>query len=318
LFFIIFLQVTVNLFSKYNIEEITIKEIGKKVVNINKQTFLAPYYKLPYKSNIKIKLNFNNQRKTGKKIVKRNLEGNFFIKKYNNDILLFEKLNLNTYVLGVLNSETSDINTIPTEALKAFYLVIKNYSLTHLKRHKNINADFCDIAHCQLYYGKFLSPDFISPDFIKENIYYKESLAITPYSSSCGEYTCNSKIIWNKEYPYLKGKKLNTVLDKWQYKISKKELNMIIGENSVKKLILEKGCIKGGENFRRKINQKLGWNKVKSNVFTIKENKNYYTIKGSGFGHNVGFCIKEAILLAKRGMNYKEILKYFFNGVKIR
>ncbi len=332
-FIVIFLQVTVNLFSKYNIENIAITESGKKVVNINKKNLLAPYYKLPRVSSVKIFVNFKNKRYSGKKNIKRKLNGSFFIRKINDKLFLFQKLELNDYVLGVLNSEIEDIDKIPLEALKAFYLIIKNYSLTHLKRHKKIGADFCDIAHCQLYYiskkhnsckhGNSRSEYRNSPlrherGLFHKKIYYHNTLAITPYSSSCGKYTCDSETIWNKAYPYLKGKKLNSVLDKWQYKLSKKDLIRIVGKNAINKLILKNGCVKNGENFRRKINQNLGWNKIKSNVFTIKEFKTYYLIKGSGFGHNVGFCIKEAILLANQRMNYKEIIKYFFKNVEIR
>lgn len=330
MYFIVFLQVIVNLFSKYNIEQITISEPSKKIVNISKKTLLTPYYKLPNVSNIKVFVTFKNKRKQGNKIIKKNLLGNFFIKKINNKLYLFQKLKLNDYVLGVLNSEIDDISKIPIEALKAFYLVIKNYSLTHLKRHKKINADFCDIAHCQLYYvnkkHNYLKPGNTNIKHIysqlqglfHKKIYYHNSLAITPYSSSCGKYSCSSEIIWNKAYPYLKGKKLDSSLDKWQYKLSKKDLIRIVGKNSINKLIVKDGCVKNGENFRRKINQSLGWNKIKSNVFTIKKYKTYYLIKGSGFGHNVGFCIKEAILLANQGLNYKEIIKYFFKDVEVK
>ena len=125
-FFIIFLQITINLFSKYNIENIKIKEAGKKVVNISKKSLLTPYYKLPETSDVIISVTFKNKRNSGSKIIKRKLNGNFFIRKLNNKLLLFQKLELNDYVFSVLNSEIDNINQLPPEALKAFYLVIKN------------------------------------------------------------------------------------------------------------------------------------------------------------------------------------------------
>jgi stage II sporulation protein D len=310
LFFIIFLQVVVNLFSKYNIQEITIKIPSKKEVNINKNSTITPYYKLP--NNSKIIINKN-------KI--KSVKGNIFIKKLNNKFIIFQKIEINEYVLSVLNSEIDKVEEMPIEALKAFYLVIKNYTLTHLRRHKKINVDFCDNAHCQLYYGNVTPQSSIKENLeslFEKKIYYKNKLTITPYSSSCGQYTCNSETIWNKAYPYLKGIKLNTNFDKWTYKISKKDLIRIAGINSINKLIIKNGCVLNGENFRRKINLEFGWNKIKSNVFTTKQYKNYYLISGSGFGHNFGFCIKEAIYLANQGMNYKQILKYFFKDIEIR
>jgi len=324
LYFLIFLQiVTVHLFSKHEIKDLKIIKNGKPQIIKNGN------YSLPDNSKITI----NNK-------VTRFFTGEIIVEKKKNKYLIFQRLELNDYVFGVLSSELDEM--IPIEALKAFYLVVKNYSITNFKRHKKLRADFCDIAHCQLYYGNSGFKNKIKSlltELKSKKIFYKNKLAFTPYSSSCGNQICSSKTIWNKNIAYLKAKKLKTKFDKWSFKLDLHDLHEIIGINSINNIFYENSCVFridgikintltgldehkkisiSGENFRRKINQKLGWNKIKSNVFSIKKYKNYYLIKGSGFGHNVGFCIKEAIYLAKKGMSYIEILDYFFEGIELR
>ena len=42
-----------------------------------------------------------------------------------------------------------------------------------------------------------------------------------------------------------------------------------------------------------------------------------YVISGSGWGHNVGMSQFGAKAMAEQGMNYKEILEFYFTGVTI-
>ena len=73
-----------------------------------------------------------------------------------------------------------------------------------------------------------------------------------------------------------------------------------------------------GENFRRLIAKKYGWGKLKSNQFTLTENKSDYIFSGFGFGNGIGFCIEESDDLAKKKLNYKEIINFFFDNLQIK
>jgi len=48
-----------------------------------------------------------------------------------------------------------------------------------------------------------------------------------------------------------------------------------------------------------------------------KGDKTIWIFNGSGWGHGVGMCQFGALTLAKRGFNYKQILKKYFTGVSI-
>lgn len=66
--------------------------------------------------------------------------------------------------------------------------------------------------------------------------------------------------------------------------------------------------------FMRKsdLRKKLGREKMPSNFFHIEDRGDQYTVRGKGYGHGVGMCQFGAYELAKRGYNYKQILKHYF------
>lgn len=51
---------------------------------------------------------------------------------------------------------------------------------------------------------------------------------------------------------------------------------------------------------------------MKSSTFSISKIGRFVTFKGSGFGHQLGFCQWGAYGLAKRGWNYRKILKFYY------
>ncbi len=61
----------------------------------------------------------------------------------------------------------------------------------------------------------------------------------------------------------------------------------------------------------------LGRKTLPSNNFEIQIERNGYQLVGTGYGHGVGMCQFGALELAKRGLNYKQILAYYFPGHKI-
>ena len=54
-----------------------------------------------------------------------------------------------------------------------------------------------------------------------------------------------------------------------------------------------------------------------SAFFYIDNKEGKCVIHGGGYGHGVGMSQYGADEMAKKGMNYKEILQYYYNGTKI-
>ena len=63
------------------------------------------------------------------------------------------------------------------------------------------------------------------------------------------------------------------------------------------------------------IRKKLG---LRSTDFTFDLEENNVRIKTNGYGHGVGMSQYGANYLANQGKNYKEIIKYYYNGVNIK
>lgn len=56
---------------------------------------------------------------------------------------------------------------------------------------------------------------------------------------------------------------------------------------------------------------------MKSSTFSLAKSGHGVTFKGSGFGHQLGFCQWGAYGLAKRGWNYRKILRFYYPGTII-
>lgn len=57
---------------------------------------------------------------------------------------------------------------------------------------------------------------------------------------------------------------------------------------------------------------------IPSNFFGLKFVKNQFLLDGNGHGHGVGLCQIGALDLAKKGWDYKRILKHYLPGFEIR
>lgn len=58
-------------------------------------------------------------------------------------------------------------------------------------------------------------------------------------------------------------------------------------------------------------------NLLPSAYFTIEKEKNYFTIRGGGYGHGAGMSQYGAKYLASQGSGYEEILKHYYQGTEV-
>ncbi|MBI3787385.1 MAG: SpoIID/LytB domain-containing protein [Ignavibacteriales bacterium] len=68
-----------------------------------------------------------------------------------------------------------------------------------------------------------------------------------------------------------------------------------------------------GEDLRKAI----GYDKLKSALFTVDMQDGVFVFSGSGSGHGVGLSQWGAKGMAERGYNYDEILRHFYPGTRI-
>ncbi len=324
LFFMLQL-INVQLFSKYEIEQIRIKTEYREII-LKKKDIKKPYYiSLNPKSSIEINSS-----------IKRTYKGTIKIFKKNEKIIIINRIKLHDYIIRVIASELGSDQS--EEIIRAFYLVIKSYTINNLKKHKSIGADLCDITHCQLYYGEKNNLKHlynVTDDLKDKYICYKNKIIEAYYSTICGPYTIDPSLIWKKRLPYLKSKSniykghflASTHKDyKWKAVFNKKKilkmfsLNKLKIKKKVNNYVLELGDNKKtikAQDFKRKIGHAIYWGKLKSLQFDLYEDEKNYIFKGYGSGNGVGFCLQEARELAIKKLSYIEILSFFFNDIKI-
>jgi stage II sporulation protein D len=57
--------------------------------------------------------------------------------------------------------------------------------------------------------------------------------------------------------------------------------------------------------------------KLKSTFFSCSLEGDNVVLKGRGYGHAVGMCQEGTMKMARAGLTYEQIIKYYFTGVQI-
>jgi stage II sporulation protein D len=172
-----------------------------------------------------------------------------------------------------------------------------------------------------------------------EILVYDNKIIDPVYHASCGGgKTEDSGDVWKYNFPYLKSVQCITHEDKHfndTKTIPIKNIDVALGTNlqaiPVSKLkgnsneyiqILEttktgriKNIMIGGQKLSgTEVRAKLG---LKSTWFTWQINKDSITFITRGYGHGVGMCQYGANAFAREGKTYDQILKHYYQGVKI-
>jgi len=159
------------------------------------------------------------------------------------------------------------------------------------------------------------------------------------YHSNCGGHTEAAQNVWGADLPYLKGVEcrycLNAPSARWEALLSLKKIELLLkaaGYRVADPGSIRMGGINGsgrlqdvtiitpkGElaisavNFRKAI----GYSVIKSTNFTVRARGGDLLFTGLGNGHGVGLCQWGSKQRAGDGFSYREILSYYYPGVRI-
>jgi stage II sporulation protein D len=64
--------------------------------------------------------------------------------------------------------------------------------------------------------------------------------------------------------------------------------------------------------FRFAVDRALGWNKIRSDLYEVRNAGEQIVFSGRGSGHGVGMCQAGAEEMAREGKNYREILSFYY------
>ncbi len=236
-----------------------------------------------------------------------------------NSFYVINKLPLNEYIASVIASEMGDA---PLEALKAQAVLARTFVMRWGKRHGRFHA--CDRDHCQRYEGvkRVKSVHRVAVKRTsREILTYRGRPVEVLYHASCGGWVCEPKYVWRrgKHLPYFwTGEDSDCFADehlKYTWKVyaplkTCPKVKRIPGSLRVYMMLVGRDTLYAYD-IRRRFN-------LPSTVFAYWCTRTGVIFLGTGRGHGVGMCQRGAILKAKKGWNYKEILEFYYRGATIR
>lgn len=254
---------------------------------------------------------------------------------------------LEDYVAAVLAGEGLGLNS--DESLKAMAVVARTFALHFRGRHRAEGFDLCDTTHCQdLHLGALNARMRAAAQATRgEILWYAERPAATYHHRHCGGSTEDARVVWPDEAaPYLRAQKdpycLARDAARWSTEIAKREIAAALTASHLETptnietlTILERSAsgravrlwIAGPANqdgrdmraadLRFAVGRALGWDKIPSDLYDLRDTGATLVFEGRGAGHGVGMCQTGAEELGSRGHTYREILGFYFPGTTL-
>ncbi|HUU12209.1 MAG TPA: SpoIID/LytB domain-containing protein, partial [Terriglobia bacterium] len=251
-------------------------------------------------------------------------------------------IGLETYVSGVLAGEGATLNS--PAARQAMAVVARTWAVRSRGRHRGRGFDFCSLTHCQF----FRLPSDMGDAARKTSglvLKYQGQPIDAYYSAHCGGVTEAAGDVWpDRAAPYLRSvpdpycarsphsswqrviplAKVETILgDKLRIALNGPLRNLSVVRTSAsgraRSLRVEAGSSReiDANEFRYAVNRELGWNTLKSSLYTVEQRGNSLVFTGRGLGHGVGLCQVGAEQMGQMGIAYEKILAHYFPGTKV-
>ena len=261
-------------------------------------------------------------------------------------LLLTAAIPLEDYVAAVLGGESGDFRN--DESLKAMAVVVRSYATHFRGQHAGEGFDFCDTTHCQVPSWNAISSRVSGAvDFTRGEILLFNGAAVSAfYHQNCGGKTAASSEVWpSVAEPYLRSHPDSYCLTasplKWQSTISVADLDAalrtaglssparwtaieIISRSEsgrAQRLRFQGGAspdtVMSASSFRYAVNRALGWNKIRSDLYELRNDGDHILFSGRGSGHGVGLCQAGAEEMARQGKDYRQILDFYFPGTHL-
>ena len=258
-------------------------------------------------------------------------------------LTLINRLDLEEYLVGALNSEVSA--GWPMEALKAHAVVSRTMTAHRIWIRKGQEFDMTADVSTHLYHG-VAAERGRTRQAVEETrgqvLAYDGELFSATFHANCGGHTENVAELWEvkQRIPPLHGVPdphcKNLKHYRWSQEVSAGEFKQLLGPEAAQtgeiqaaeivdrnesgrvrsiRLIGSKGTTTlTGRRFR----ELLGANRLRSLNFTIHVEPGRISLAGFGWGHGVGLCQWGAFGMARQGRTMDEILSFYFPQSKRR
>ncbi len=246
-------------------------------------------------------------------------------------LVLINNCDIEKYIAGVVQAEGGTGRNI--EYIKTQALLARTYMYRYFERHLIDRYNLCDDTHCQVYMGN--STNHLINRAVNDTkglvvLASDSSLIMSAFHSNCGGETESSENVWLSGQPYLK-KVVDPYCSESRNARWTKSIPLSEWENYLKGYGYNPSADKSKLSFAQITRQKyyktgsfsLPFTKIredlnlKSSFFSVLYNGNSIVLKGRGYGHGVGLCQEGAMVMASKGFDYKQILKFYYSHVII-
>ena len=254
-------------------------------------------------------------------------------------LLVVNELPIEEYLVGLINCEIS--SAWPMEAVKSQAVIARSYAVYQKLARRGAPYQLESSVMDQVYDGSDAEDSRAArgvQETAGEVLVYDDKVIQAFYHSNCAGHTEASKNVWGTAVPYLRGVPCRYCQDsnplKWDHNVPLGRVETLLraagfqvqglrdlkvqGRNESGRVQdVAVSCARGtvavpGVAFRKAI----GYGVVKSTNFELRVSGDDLLIAGFGNGHGVGLCQWGAKQRALDGFNYREILSYYYPGVR--
>ncbi len=256
-------------------------------------------------------------------------------------LLVINELPLEEYLIGLINCEIS--SAWPMEAIKSQAVIARSYAIYQKQARRGAPYQLESSVLDQVYEGCDIEDSRAArgvQETAGEVLTYDDKVIQAFYHSNCAGHTENSKNVWGLALPYLRGVPCQYCLDanpiNWEQILPLKKVEAALRAAGFQVAGLRELKVQGRNESGRAqevlasgakgktatipavaFRKALGYGVVKSTKFEIRMSGEDALISGSGSGHGVGLCQWGAKQRALDGFQYREILSYYYPGVKL-
>jgi stage II sporulation protein D len=255
-------------------------------------------------------------------------------------ILVVNEIPIEEYLVGLINCEISSL--WPVEAVKAQAVIARSYAIYQKDARRNALYHLESSVMDQVYDGVEIEDNRAAravQDTTGEVLVFSGGVIQAFYHSNCGGHTEAAQNVWGADVPYLQGVDckycLNAPSSRWEQNLPLKKIESLLksagyqvsGLHNIRSgkvnrsgrlqnviLSISKGDVAvTAVNFRKAV----GYSVIKSTNFSVRISGENAVFSGLGNGHGVGLCQWGSKQRAGDGFNYREILSYYYPGVRI-
>jgi stage II sporulation protein D len=250
------------------------------------------------------------------------------------------QLSSERYVAAVLSAEAAPDE--PAASLEALAITARTFALANLHRHQVDGFDLCDSTHCQALHLGSIRPAIAQAvrNTAGISLWNGPHRASIYYTQHCGGTSEAASDLWPAEHAsYLSSHMDPYCLRRspaaWQANVSLSDLNRIASElhwslpTPISGVRITQHTASGraklleisspartvrisASSLRFGVNRALGWNRIRSDLYTVVLTGNMLHFTGHGYGHGVGLCQTGAFQMALEHHTAAEILTFYF------